>query len=77
MKNLIICEHTGRWQPVINILALSTSRVFFLVFAVSLITGFFLQLVFLPALPDLHAGNGLLKGGTGLGFTVKQQSLWR
>ncbi|MDC0115036.1 hypothetical protein OAH83_02050 [Methylophilaceae bacterium] len=62
MKKLNLYEHSGRWQPIVNIFALSSSRVFFLAFAVSLTAGFFVQLLLLPALPDLHAGNGLLKG---------------
>lgn len=36
---------------------------FLLIFAWSLIAGLFIQWVALPALPGLHAGHGLMKGG--------------
>lgn len=58
----------SRWKHVAKVFAVSSFGVFFLVFSVSLITGLLLQFVVLPALPSLHAGNGLLKGGDWVRF---------
>ena len=68
MRNFISCEQKRHWQHIAKVFAVSSSGVFFLVFFGSMIAGLFLQLVVLPALPSLNAGNGLLKGGDWVRF---------
>ena len=68
MKKFISREHEGRWQHTAKVFAVSSSGVFLLVFAWSLIAGLFIQWAVLPALPGLHAGHGLMNGGDWIGF---------
>lgn len=63
MKKLIVGKQGGHLVNAIDVVALSSHRVFLLVFAWSLIAGLLIQWVVLPALPGLHAGHGLMKGG--------------
>ncbi len=44
------------------------STIFFAVFALCLLAGLILQLMLLPSIPSLHAGNGLLQGGDWVWF---------
>ena len=46
----------------------SPGNTFLLAFCWALVGGLLLQFVVLPALPGLHAGHGLLKGGDWTGF---------
>lgn len=68
MKKFILREQGGRWQHTAKVFAMSSLGVFFLAFAWSLIAGLLIQWVVLPALPGLHAGHGLMKGGDWIGF---------
>jgi hypothetical protein len=63
MNKLIVGKQGGHLANAIDEVALSSHRVFLLVFAWSLIAGLLIQWVVLPALPGLHAGHGLMKGG--------------
>ena len=63
MKKLMVGKQGGHFVKAIDVVALSSHRVFLLVFAWSLIAGLLIQWVVLPALPGLHAGHGLMKGG--------------
>lgn len=63
MKKLMVGKQGGHLVNAANAAAFSSHRVFLLVFAWSLLAGLFIQWVALPALPGLHAGHGLMKGG--------------
>lgn len=58
-----------------KVFALTPFGVFSLAFIWALVAGLILQWVVLPALPSLHAGNGLLKGGDWITFHYKAAEL--
>lgn len=68
MKKITAHEQGARWENTAKVFAVSSLGVFFLAFAWSLIAGLLIQWVVLPALPGLHAGHGLMKGGDWIRF---------
>lgn len=52
----------------IKAFATSSVGVFCLTFVWALLAGLFVQMVVLPAIPSIHAGNGLMAGGDSVGF---------
>lgn len=52
----------------IKAFATSSFGVFALAFAWALLAGLFVQMVVLPAIPGIHAGNGLMAGGDSVWF---------
>lgn len=61
-------EMLSAWHCRLAAISDSPLRVFLFVFAWSLFSGLLLQWVVLPLMPNLHAGNGLLKGGDWVRF---------
>lgn len=53
---------------IVNVFATSSFGVFCLTFVWALFAGLLVQLVVLPAIPGLHAGNGLMAGGDSVWF---------
>ena len=75
MKKYLLILQSLNWQLATGKFVISPLGVFCLVFVGSLMAGLSIQWLVLPALPNLHAGHGLIAGGDWIWFNEQAVKL--